>query len=87
MKKLKCKCGEAFLDSKMFAEHYRECSAVASDDGLVDIVEIKKHAKREIEKAVGLSKQAKENGNSVEAVAWNHTVVAYMDMYNKLEGN
>ena len=28
MKKIKCKCGESFWDSSMFAEHYRECGDI-----------------------------------------------------------
>ena len=52
--------------------------------GIRDIEEIKKYAENELKKAIALSNEAKSQGKSVEAIAWNHTRQAYMDMIDKL---
>lgn len=35
MKKIKCLCGEEFLDNDCFASHWRECSSSALSAGLI----------------------------------------------------
>jgi hypothetical protein len=48
-------------------------------DGLVN------HARHERDLAMNMAREAKGAGNSAQAVAWNHTVLAYDDMLRRLK--
>ena len=78
---------QAEADVKKWRGHLERLEGqeeTSCDDEGLDIQAIRQYTENEIERAKGFASNAKKFGNSSEAVAWHHTILAYRDILDRL---